>query len=127
MGEIKNEFQSKYGFFSILLGILSFGYIAFLRFDVVYNNGETLKSLFNLMPDGGGRGETGTGLLLTPLLLFLPIIGFLAGIIFGLIGVFQNKDRKTFAIIGLIMNSLIPVSLTVIYFLIITCVFCPKN
>ncbi|HQU84666.1 MAG TPA: hypothetical protein PKY59_16125 [Pyrinomonadaceae bacterium] len=110
MSELKSEQQSKFGVFSFFIGIFNLVYPVLLFTDLNGDGANILKPLVDLMPDKGGSGETGTGLILIFVFyLLVPVCGHLIGIISGLLGSFQKENKRTMAVVGLILNLLLPI------------------
>lgn len=119
MNEIKRQNQSKHGIYSCVIALSTWTIIV------------VIASLVGAYADSGPY-SFGKDVALGAVVLFVvfPIVlfgGHLMGLIYGLIGVNQKTQKRTFAVIGLIMNALIPISLAVLYLLLITCAFCPDG
>lgn len=108
MSEIINKKQSRYGIASCLIGVLNLSYAGFWVF-------VTLKDL-HWYPEFLFGGPGGIFALVTIPILFLvvPAVGNGIGLILGMIELFQPNCKRIFSVLGLIMNSLIPITLFIL-------------
>lgn len=109
MQEIGSKRHSKVGFFSFTFAVLTFFYALFLFSGMA---GEFLVSVQKgVFPDA--RGENGGAVMIFGLALivyfFIPIAGHLIGFILGLIGLTSKQNLRIFAVIGTILNLLLPI------------------
>ena len=107
--------HSRFGIASCLIGVLNWGFIGLVVIDFRAGRNGFMDYLI-------GDGPV-LGLFVIPfLLLVIPaigIIGHVIGVLAAIVDLFQADCRRLFAVIGLIMNLIIPVSFLIgIIFLI---------
>jgi hypothetical protein len=105
--------HSKLGIASVLIAIVVWGY--FLLLGTLLLKTELANNLFP--KDMGFIAQAAAFLLIILFVLLLPLAGFLAGLVFGIFGIFQKTRKRVFAVIGLILNVL-PLIFGVIYNLV---------
>jgi hypothetical protein len=102
LSEIIDKQHSGFGIASSLIGVFNLCYAGILVFDVRDGHQGFIDYLL-------GDGPI-LGLIVFPVFfLIIPVIGNVLGLLNGLVGLFQTEYKKPFAVLGVLMNLVIPV------------------
>ncbi len=108
MIEIVDKKHSRFGIASCLIGVLNLGYVGLVALDDSYGSNGFLYHLTRLGPAGL------LGLIFILLFyLLIPAIGNGLGFLVGTVELFNTQHKKLFAVLGVIVNAIIPVSFLV--------------
>ncbi len=101
----KDSILQKFGLCSFLIGVLFWSSMGLVKVDRNYLDGVIWDTLNNILESGVSE----QWILLGVFLIILPIVSYSLGLLFGVIGLW-TPNRK-FAILGLIVNGIVPVFL----------------
>lgn len=115
--ELLKTQHSKLGIASCVIALTVWIYLAVLIYLFFYNE-EFGRKFNDFLPKNSGMADfsgLGTALVLMAILfLIVPVGGHLSGLIFGLIGIIQKTKKKSFAVAGLVMNTLLFIAGTIV-------------